>query len=73
MENWCMYDISNERIMYCEPDDMPTDEEIKANIIKISVGQAEMIRRVKGLPMPSPPVEVVVGRPVESTDFEKKD
>ena len=55
------YDIPNERILFCEIDDAPTQEELRANIIKMSYAQAEQIRRAKGLPMPSPPVDVEVG------------
>ena len=62
MDNrWVLYDIPNENIIFCEPGDMPTEAEIKANVIKMPYAQAEMIRRVKKLPMPSPPVDVVFG------------
>ena len=55
MPDWCIYDIPNERVIYCDPEDMPTDEEIKKNYVKMPSAQAAMIRSVKGLPMPSPP------------------
>ena len=55
MPAWCFYDVPNERIIYCDDEDMPTDEEIKNNWIKMPTGQAARIRKVKGLPMPSPP------------------
>ena len=61
MDNrWVMYDIPNERIMFCTIDDVPTKEELRANIIKMPYAQAEQIRRAKNLPMPSPPVDVEV-------------
>lgn len=61
MDNrWVFYDIPNETIMFCEIDDVPTQEELRANIIKMPYAQAEMIRRAKNLPMPMPPVDVEV-------------
>ena len=62
--HWVMYDIPKENIMFCDVGDVPTQEELRANIIKMTYAQAEQIRRAKGLPMPSPPVDVeVVGYP----------
>ena len=60
MGAWCLYDIPNEHVMYCDEDYYPSDEEIKANIIKMPIAQAHMIRKTKGLPMPAPPVDVVI-------------
>ena len=57
---WVFYDLNNEHIRFCEVGDVPTPEELRANIIKMSYAQAEQIRRAKGLPMPSPPVPVEV-------------
>ena len=63
---WVLYDIPNEHVMFCELDYMPTEEQSRANIIKMPYGQAAYIRRAKNLPMPMPPVEVEVGH--QNTD-----
>ena len=58
MDNrWVLYDIPNENITMCEAGYTPTEAEIRANIIKMPYSQAEMIRRVKKLSMPMPPVK----------------
>lgn len=57
---WCLYDIANEHVIYCENDYMPTAEQLKNNIIKMPSAQAKTIRSAKNLPMPSPPVNVHV-------------
>lgn len=57
--DWCLYDIPNEHVMYCDTDYEVTDEQHRNNVIKMPVGQAKRIRHAKGLPMPCPPVEVV--------------
>lgn len=60
--SWCLYDIPNENVIYCDENYYPNEDEMKANIIRMPVVQAHAIRRAKGLPMPSPPVKVVVSR-----------
>lgn len=62
--DWCIYDIPNENVMYCDPETELSDEELSENKIKMPVAQATQIRRAKNLPMPCPPVEVVyAGKP----------
>ena len=63
--DWCFYDFENENVVYCDTDEEVTDEQMKRNFIKIPVAQARMIRHAKGLPMLSPPVEVVYAPGVE--------
>ena len=60
MGNWVLYDINKEYVMFCDLDYMPSDEQCRANIIKMPYEQAAMIRRAKNLPTPMPPVEVEV-------------
>ena len=61
MDNlWVMYDLNKETITFCDIGDVPTQEELRNNIIKMPYAQAEQIRRAKRLPMPSPPIEVEV-------------
>ena len=56
---WCLYDFDKEHVYYCDEEFMPTEQMMKTNIVKMPAGQAAAIRKAKGLPMPSPPVEVV--------------
>ena len=61
MGSWCFYDIPNENVIFLEDDyQQPTDEELARNVIKMPLEQAKLIRHAKGLPMPSPPVNVIV-------------
>ena len=61
VSSWVFYDIPNEIVMYLDDiQQQPTEEESARNIIKMPIEQAQMIRRAKNLPMPSPPVKVVV-------------
>lgn len=57
---WCLYDIPNEHVMYCDENFYPDEDMMKANIIRMPIYQAHLIRRTKGLPMPAPPVKVRV-------------
>ena len=54
---YVVYDIPNENILL---DQILIDKDLRRNKIRMTWEQAESIRRAKGLPMPSPPVEVEI-------------
>ena len=54
---YVLYDIPNESITFCDKSTIPTETQSKANVIKMTYAQAEMIRRAKKLDMPIPPIK----------------
>lgn len=57
---FCVYDIPNEAVYWCEPGHRLTDDELRANIMILPTIIVRQVRHAKGLPMPMPPVDVSV-------------
>lgn len=55
---WIMYDVHKGEMSYVHMDYVPTEQDLKNDIIKLPYHQAYAIRKAKELPMPVYPVAV---------------